>query len=236
MTNILLESYYIDAEWLRDALAKYLKPQSRVLVVAFSFRDKEVKGVDDWQSRYGRENGKYYHAVVDPFQAYGIPEENITFLNYFTDSPTSAAEKVKRADIIYFLGGLPDRMMDRIVEFGLYDELLRHEGVVMGVSAGALIQLSEYHLSPDKDYPEFGYYRGIPYCGDFYLEVHYEGNPVQDDAIRRVVRERAKPVYATHDGQGAIICDNGSIYTVGIVDVLERRDDIESMSAETVRG
>lgn len=221
MTNILLESYNIDAEWLRNTLEKYLKPQSHVLVVALSFRDKVVKGEADWQSLYGREGGKYYHAVVDPFQAYGIPEKNIAFLNYFADSPASAADKVRRADIIYFLGGLPDRMMDRILEFGIYDDLLRHKGVVMGVSAGAVIQLSEYHLSPDDDYPEFGYYRGIPYLNGFYVEVHYEGNPVQDDAIRRVIRERSKPVYATHDGEGALICDNGSIYTVGTVDVIE---------------
>ena len=222
MTNILLESYDIDAEWLRDALAQYLKPQSNVLVVAFSLRDKEVKGTAEWQMIYGRENGKYYHAIVDPFQTYGIPEKNITFLNYFTDSPASAADKARQADIIYFLGGLPDRMMDRILEFGIYDELLRHRGVVMGVSAGALIQLAEYHLSPDDDYPEFGYYRGIPFLDGFYIEVHYEGNPVQNDAIRRVVRERSRPVYATHAGQGALVCENGSVYTVGKVDVIER--------------
>ena len=220
MTNILLESYEIDAEWLRDTLVKYLKPKSLVLVVAFSFRDKKVKGLSDWQALYGKENGKYYHAVVDPFQTYGIPEENITFLNYFTDSPQSAADKVRKADIIYFLGGLPDRTMDRIFEFGIYEDLLRHKGVIMGVSAGALVQLSEYHVSPDDDYPEFGYYRGIPYLNDFYVEVHYAGNPVQDDAIRRVIQERAKPVYATHEGRGALVCDDGGVYTIGAVDVI----------------
>ena len=224
MTNILLESYNIDAEWIRDALTKHLKPEDRVLVVAFSFRDKAIKGIADWQSFYGKENGKYYHAIVDPFKAYGIPEENVAFLNYFTDSPASAAEKVRHADIIYYLGGLPDRMMDRIIEFGIYDDLLRHRGVIMGVSAGALIQLAEYHLSPDDDYPEFGYYRGIPYLDGFYVEVHYEGGCVQDEAIRRVLRERSRPVYATHDGQGALICENGNIYTVGTVDVIEREN------------
>ena len=45
----------------------------------------------------------------------------------------------------------------------------------MGYSAGALVQLAEYHLSPDTDYPRFTYQKGILYVYLFYLEVHYEG-------------------------------------------------------------
>ena len=55
------------------------------------------------------------------------------------------------------------------------DVLLAHDGIAMGYSAGALVQLAEYHLSPDTDYPRFTYQKGIPYLHGFYLEVHYEG-------------------------------------------------------------
>ena len=51
---------------------------------------------------------------------------------YFTDTKETAAQKIKKADIIYFLGGLPDRMMDRIKEFDLYDILMQHDGILMG--------------------------------------------------------------------------------------------------------
>lgn len=111
--------------------------------------------------------------------AYGISENNISFVNYFADTKESAAAKILSSDIVYFLGGLPDRMMDRINEFDLYNILLNHKGITMGYSAGAVIQLSEYHLSPDDDYPEFKFYNGIPYIKDFYLEVHYEGTEAQ---------------------------------------------------------
>ena len=219
MVNILLELYNIDANWISCELKKYIKPEHKVAVIAFSFRDHMVHDSHDWDLLYGKNTGKYYSGIVNSLCFYGIPEENITFVNYFTDTEASAAEKIAQADIIYFPGGLPDRMMDRIKEFNLYDILLNHDGIVMGYSAGALIQLTDYHLSPDKDYSAFGYYKGLPYLDGFYLEVHYESSDVQNASIRRVTQERKVPVYAPHFGRGAIIAENGVIRTVGEVEV-----------------
>ena len=218
MVNILLEGYDIDAPWLLGDLRPYIRPSDRVAVVAFSFRDNRVKTAGDWDRLYGRENGVYYGGITGGFAAYGIQESQITFLDYFRDTKESAGEKVERADLLYVLGGLPDRMLDRIEEFSLTDALLRHRGVVMGYSAGAVIQLGEYHLSPDEDYPEFAYYRGLPYLEGFYLEVHYEGTEVQKAAVRRVLAERGKPVYATALGAGALLAEDGKVRALGKVE------------------
>lgn len=219
MVNILLEGYEIDAPYLRGELSRHIRPEDTVAVVALSFRDNRVKSLDDWNRLYSKESGIYYGGIVGGFTAYGVAEENISFINYFTDSREAASKKISNADIIYFLGGLPDRMMDRIAEMGLYDVLMSHKGVVMGYSAGAVIQLSEYHLSPDDDYPEFGYFKGLPYLGDFYVEVHYENTEVQNQAIARVLAERSKTVYATAENAGAIVVDNGEIKLLGDVKV-----------------
>ena len=219
MLNILLEGYDIDADWLYGVLKTYIMPEMTVAVVAFSFRDSHVQSVADWNLLYGRDKGKFYRGITAGFTSYGISESNITFVNYFTDTKKSAADKIRNADIVYFLGGLPDRMMDRIREFELYDVLMEHDGIVMGYSAGAVIQLSEYHLSPDEDYPVFCYYNGFPYLSGFYLEVHYENTDVQNDAIRRVIAERGKPVYATALGAGALVVNGGDIRTIGDVKI-----------------
>ena len=217
MINILLEGYEINAPWLYDELKNYIKPHCSVAIVAFSFRDSRVKTLSDWEKLYSEERGKYYAGIVGSLTAYGIPKKNIVFVNYFTDTKETAAEKIRCADIVYFLGGLPDRMMDRIMEFDLYDLLMRHNGIIMGYSAGAVIQLAEYHLSPDENYPVFGYYKGIPLLRDFYLEVHYTGSAKQQEAICRVLAERGKTVYATTAGTGAILVDNGIIKCIGDV-------------------
>lgn len=217
MVNILLEGYDIDAPWLYDNLKKYIKPDDSVAVAAFSFRDVQVKNLNDWNALYSRENGICYGGITRGFASYGLSEDRISFINYFTDTKESAAKKIKIADIVYFPGGLPDRMMDRIREFELTDALLHHNGVIMGFSAGAVIQLAEYHLSPDDDYAVFQYHEGLPYLNDFYLEVHYEGTLLQNEAIRRVMAERGKTVYATAAQSGAILVDDGKITLLGDV-------------------
>lgn len=222
MINILLEGYEINAPWLYDDLKKYILPNQSIAVIAFSFRDSEVKNSKDWDSLYSKGKGIYYNGIVGGFTAYGISEDNITFVNYFKDTKESAVQKIQKADILYFTGGRPDRMMDRIKEFDLTYVLRKHKGIVMGYSAGAVIQLSEYHLSPDKDYKEFQYYDGLGYLDDFYLEVHYEETAVQNEAIQRVIAERGKTVYATVLQSGAILVDNGNLKQLGDVKVFDR--------------
>ncbi len=223
MINILLEGYDIDAPWLYGELKNYIKPEYSVAAVAFSFKDSRVRSRSDWDALYSKENGKYYDKITRGFTSYGVSRDKISFINYFADTKQSASQKIEAADIIYFLGGLPDRMMERIKEFGLYDALMSHNGIIMGCSAGALIQLAEYHLSPDEDYPEFKYYDGLPYLNNFYVEVHYEGTEAQDKAIRRVLAERDKTVYATGLGAGAILVDNGNIKLLGDVRTFNSR-------------
>ena len=220
MVNILFDCPNIQD--FKDELAPYISKDSRVTVVAFSFYDDYVYDSESWQRVYGRERGEGYFEVVDGFAAFGVSKENITYVNYFEDTKESAARKIEEADIIYFTGGLPDRMMDRIMEFELVDALKRFDGVVVGYSAGAVIQLKEYHLYPDGDYEDFGYYDGLGYVDSLYLEVHYEYKSEQDESIRRCLDERNLPLYVTHTRGGGIVVENGKIKTVGRVDLYER--------------
>ena len=215
MVNVLLESYNLTEPFLYDALKPYIKPHHRVAIVAFSFLPSQATTLEQWLTMYGREEGMFYHWLVDPLMEFGIPEENITVVNYFADSKELAREKVESADILYFTGGLPDAMMDRLAEFELLDALQSFDGLVLGCSAGAMIQLQEYHITPDWDYPEFGYYNGLPWLNDFYIEVHYEETQLQKDCIQRVLRERGKPVYAIHHDRGALIVQKGIITRLG---------------------
>ena len=215
MVNVLLESYNLTEPFLYDALKPYIKHHHRVAIVAFSFLPSQATTLEQWLTMYGREEGMFYHWLVDPLMEFGIPEENITVVNYFADSKELARAKVENADILYFTGGLPDAMMDRLEEFELLDVLQSFDGLVLGCSAGAMIQLQEYHITPDWDYPEFGYYNGLPWLNDYYIEVHYEETQLQKDCIQRVLRERGKPVYAIHHDRGALIVQKGIITRLG---------------------
>lgn len=215
MVNVLLESYNLTEPFLYDALKPYIKLHHRVAIVAFSFLPSQATTLEQWLTMYGREEGMFYHWLVDPLMEFGVLEDNIEIVNYFADTKESAADKIRKADILYFTGGLPDAMMDRLVEFDLLELVKEFDGLVLGCSAGAMIQLREYHITPDWDYPEFGYYNGIPWLEDFYVEVHYEETDLQKACIKRVLRERGKTVYAIFHDRGAILIENGKIKLLG---------------------
>lgn len=219
MTHILVESYDLTAGYLQAEMRKHLRSGMKVCVVAFSFRDSQIADAAQWDAAYARNGGRYFGSIVRPLLAYGIREEDVEFINCFADTPVSAAEKVKRADILYFPGGLMHRMVERIDEFELRKAILDHRGVIIGYSAGALIQLAEYHVSPDSDYPEFGYGQGLLLLKGLYLEAHYDGNPVQLACIARVLRERRRPVYAMANEKGAIVIDETGLKLLGDVHV-----------------
>lgn len=217
MINILLDVLDFSADFLYQELKRYIHPSDKVVILAFSYRDKEVQNLRDWKMLYGKNGGRYYDSMVSPFLRYGISEDHIEWINYYKDVKSKAAEQIRNADILYLPGGIPDRMMERIDGFNLRDAILQFQGVVMGYSAGALVQLQEYHLSPDQDYPEFTYFKGLPILKDFYLEVHYEDSPVQNDAIQRVLKERQKTVYAMVTDRAAIVMDGSKVNSLGDV-------------------
>ncbi|MBE6666334.1 MAG: hypothetical protein E7603_08985 [Ruminococcaceae bacterium] len=214
MICLFLEGYNIRAPYLSGELKRILKPEMSVCVIAFSFRENAVRSAREWERFYGKDS-KNYKGITSGLCAYGISSERISFLNYFTDTKTSAMEKIKTADVLYFPGGLPDKMMERIREFELESVICAHTGIFMGYSAGALILLSEYHLSPDHDYPAFQYGKGLGLVDGFFLEVHDTGAPEQIAAIQKVKTEREKSVYTLPLMKGALLVEDGKISLLG---------------------
>ena len=109
--------------------------------------------------------------------------------------------------------------------FGIISAFIAVMNVVVKINTtlskleAAVIQLKEYHLYPDGDYTDFCYYDGLPMLDDFYLEVHYRNLDIQDESVRKCLKERGKTVYVTHDHSGGIIVENGRIRIIGSVDV-----------------
>jgi len=123
---------------------------------------------------------------------------------------------IKNSDIVFLTGGLPEVAVECVLNKGLLSSI-GDSKIIIGVSAGALMQLSNYFVSPDKDYPQFMYFQGLGLINkNFYIEVHYEGNDVQKNGIKKVLKEKTDTVYAIKD-TGGIIIDNNMITLRGDV-------------------
>ena len=145
---------------------------------------------------------------------YGIKEENIRWVNYFKDTIESAKVDIINSNIIFLTGGFPDKMMLLLLEFNLVNDIENFEGVIIGSSAGAMIQIAEYHITPDEDYNTFTYNMGLNIIKNFGIEVHYEGTEVQNKYIKKVLMDKKDKIYAIRD-TGGVIVDNEEVILLG---------------------
>lgn len=206
-THVLMNTSCVDENWCFSSLSKHIGASDRVCVVAFSFWD-DTKTMEDWNKQYRKEDGTWYKANTDVWKRYGICEEQVVWVNYFEDSVESAKNKIVNSSVVFFTGGAPDLMMKRIHEFDLQDTLLHYQGVMIGYSAGAMIQLCKYHITPDADYATFSYETGLPMLEGFDIEVHYEDTDLQKECIEKVHQEKNCRIYAIYDDGGILVKDD----------------------------
>lgn len=197
--NILLSSYDFHEEWAQDIIRPLLHQDMKVVVIPFSFDEKEVKTVDDYDQHYGV-HGQHIPYILRPFHYYGL--KDITFIDYFRDSHEIAQQKVKQADIIFLTGGLPDQYFKRLNDFGLTLLIQESKALIIGASAGAMVQFDHYHITPDDDYPTYQYQKGLGLVHGFEIEVHYCHSPIQDEGIQRVIQEKGLPTYTVANDGG----------------------------------
>jgi len=212
MTNILLSRAILNQPHIYEKAKDYIKSTDRVAVLAFSFFPKDYLSQASYDLDFEK-GGEYYEKIVNSFLPYGILEEHIEWVHYFKDDHGSAVKKLENANIIYFPGGAPDLMMKRIQEFDLITTLESHKELFIGSSAGAMIQVKNYHIAKDFDYNHFSYEEGLNLISNLSIEVHYRRKKVQRRAIKKVWRAYRHDIYGIPD-DGMIIIDQNQVILV----------------------
>ena len=221
-TNVLMNTSMIDEPWCRKALSKVFHSGQVVCVLAFSFFD-DTKNLNDWNKQYKKGQGIWYRANTDVFKVYGIPEKDVHWVNYFTDSNSEMLNAVVNSDVLMLPGGAPDLAMKRIKEKKLLQVLKRYQGIVLGYSAGAMMQLENYHITPDEDYPDFSWQKGLGYLKELDIEVHYQATPHQKRFIERARQEKGLLTLAIYEKGGFINRDGQTSY-FGQVDFFDEEN------------
>lgn len=204
--NVLLNTYAFHEAWAAPWLERVLKPEMKVTVVALSFNAgmNEAEAASEGHRR----------DLLPAFMHYGIAPGQIELVNWFRDTPQTARGKIQNSDVLFFTGGWPDHMMYRLRRWGLLELIEQFDGIIMGCSAGAMVQMKHYHITPDEDYPSFCYQEGMNMLDRFYIEVHYQETELQQASIDRVRREKGKPVFAMYN-DGGLLVEGGRITVMG---------------------
>ena len=216
MVNVLLNYYNFDGDWARPHLEKYVKGR-RVLLLPLAFREFQAWDNDSFLSIYGK-GGEKYPAITRPFLEYGFKESALDWLNPYDGK--DHVSQIENADLLFFTGGMPEKAIKRMEELGIVNAVKNFAGVVMGASAGAMLQLERYHITPDEDYSEYGIWSGLGLVNGLDLEVHYLATPLQNQCSRRAAKELGLPVYQMWH-EGGIIVDGGKITVMGSVELVK---------------
>ena len=214
MINLLLSLNNFDEDWCYEKLKSIIKENHKVLIIPFSYHDKWLANIECWNRAFNKLNGTHYKEIISPFLSYGINEDNIKWINQFIDSEEVMKEKINSTDIIFFTGGYPDKMMYKFKKYNIIDELEKFDGIVIGTSAGAMVQISEFHITQDSDYDDYSYHKGLNMIDNFDIEVHFANTEIQNISILRAIRENKKPVYSITN-QGAVLVLNNEVHLLG---------------------
>lgn len=217
MANILLNYYNFDGDWAKDYVAPYLTGK-KVLILPLAFREIQAWDYDSWQNIYGK-NGEKYQNIIQPFLAFGIDEEKICWLNCF-DKCQNYVDMIQNADVLFFTGGMPEKAIAWMKKLGITDAVKNFGGTVMGASAGAMLQLENYHITPDDDYESYGLWKGLGLVKGLDLEVHYLATDLQNSCTKRAIDDLKLPVYQMWH-EGGLIVDGDSVKILGNVNKVE---------------
>lgn len=218
--HVLLNTSMIDEKWIKQFLRKWISPKDKVCVLAMSYFD-DTKNLSDWNRQFSSKDGCWYKAYQDTFYPYSLKPEQIIWINPFTDSNSQMKSKLLNSNIVMLPGGAPDLFMKRLKKAGLKKILAGYQGLMIGVSAGSMIQLGDYHISPDEDYPAFSLQKGLGTIPFLDLECHYTGSRIQKESIDLAREKLHLPVYAIYEDGGVTVDENGKVQVYGRAEVFE---------------
>lgn len=206
MINILLSTYDFNNRYCFSRIKEYLKPNMKVVILPFSHDDIFYDREDYFNELYDYDFGYELNKIVEPFRDYGIEKEDIYVLNPHQDYVKFMKYKIQQADILFFTGGNPITFMMITKALGLAKTIKEFNGIVMGASAGAMVQMKEFVTYPteSEDY-DFGFYEGLGFIEDKDIIVHWDNKDYQFDAIIYSGIRRDMDFILLEDGKCKII-------------------------------
>lgn len=147
------------------------------------------------------------------FSLYGIDE--IGVISEKTD-PVTAKKSIKCSKVLYFVGGKPDLLIERLIGKGLLFTINDFDGIIFGYSAGALALCKECLITRDKDYSKTMIIPGLSLTS-LIIEVHYSS--LRNDELHELAYNRV--IHALPNGSALLIHKN-RVHAFGDVYVFHR--------------
>lgn len=209
MRAILMSSNNCNAEYAYDITKEYIKPNMKVVCIPFA---SELH----WQLNGDYTQYKEQHFRV--FMDFGIPEENITIAK-ITDERNILVRKIIESDIIFFSGGYMENFMYLIkqLDLDMIMNYVKHSRLIMGESAGTLVQLDEYIEVPyiEDTYREYKTKEGLGFLNFYNIVVHYDEHNENHQKNKEIVSSMNNKMTICLSDESLMIVDGSVIKLIG---------------------
>ena len=210
MYSVLLSKVEHSYHFIEDRLKELIKSDYKVAVIPWAF-PSELDS-DRLINEYFKKGERRYNKYLGLLLELGIKKENIVICNCYSDSKEYLKDVINKADLLVIPGGNPEMLFSKVVqEKDLLYDIKYFQGIILGESAGADLQLKRYFITAKNNYYHyFAFYDGFGVLDDpFYLDVHSSNDQNYLDDLQKVADDKEKTVYAIFD-DGAIIYNRES--------------------------
>ncbi len=187
MINILCSYSNFDESWGYSAIEPYLSASDEVCVLPLEHQDGWLSEEVSLRNVY-QKGADAYETLVRPLRAFGIKDQQIHWVDD-SDTIVSTKEKIKNSNVLILLGSHPVDMIERIEDLQIKDELRNYDGVMIGISAGAMIQLDLFHMTADY-FEEFSFGEGLGVISGFDVDMHYQPESEHLYAMIRAIEDQ----------------------------------------------
>lgn len=220
MYSILMSNLDMGFEHVKNKISNLVNKNTKVTVIPWSFA-VELKSKNIIEFFDEKKSKKY----INPFLELGLDKNNITILDCYNDSTEYMKDKINESSILLLTGGNPEMFYNKVIKSGILDCLKKYNNTIIGVSAGAELQLNRYFITKKNNYyKKFDWYDGFGIIdNDFYFDVHSINRGRYIPSLREKSIQIKKNIYCLFDS-GVIIYNrkNKEIETYGEVIVLDQ--------------
>ena len=212
MISVLMSKMEIGFPMIKEEIRKYINKNTKITILPWSFPvETDGNGLDEYYKN--KIKTKYF----DPFLEIGVKEKNIKYLNCYKDNSDFMKKVILNTDILVLTGGNPEMFYNKVMSTGLLDIIKKFNKIIIGSSAGAELQLSDYFITAENNYyKKFDWYKGFGVIDNpFFFDVHSLNDEKYLTQFNEIAKKKQKDVYAIFN-DGVIIYnrenDNVQIY------------------------
>lgn len=213
MKNIILlsgpdKTKYFSKEISKEIKEKVDQPTNMVVIPAdpnnYIKNDKQFNGNE---------------SVIGVFKTFKkiFPDLNIILLDNRVDSEIGLNE-LKKADIIYLLGGNPFVQLEYLQKSNYSDTICNTNALIIGVSAGSMNLAIDSYYSKDEDYPESIIYKGLGIV-DITVDPHFDIN--NEEQVNEIIINSKKRRIIGLPNDSAVIISNNDVKYIGNIYLFE---------------